>query len=124
MYCKNCGKKLSEKAVVCPECGCVPLQGNNFCPECGQAVDRSLRGACPNCGASLQCISSSDWLTALLLAIFLGTLGIHRFYTGYTAIGIVQLLTLGGCGIWALIDIILIASGSYKDADGCLLQRR
>ncbi len=64
-----------------------------------------------------------DWLTTLLLAIFLGGLGVHRFYTGHIGIGIAQLLTLGGCGIWSLIDIIQIATGSFKDADGNPLLR-
>ena len=59
-----------------------------------------------------------DWLTTLLLAIFLGGFGVHRFYTGHIGIGIAQLLTLGGCGIWSLIDIIMIATGSFKDAEG------
>lgn len=57
-------------------------------------------------------------LTALLLAIFVGGLGIHRFYLGYTTIGIIQLLTLGGCGIWALIDLIRIATGDLKPFNG------
>lgn len=65
-----------------------------------------------------------DWLTTLLLAIFLGGLGVHRFYTGHTGIGIAQLVTLGGCGIWSLIDIIMIATGSFKDAEGNPLVRR
>ena len=59
-----------------------------------------------------------DYLTALLLSIFLGYLGIDRFYMGYIGLGILKLLTLGGCGIWALIDIILIATKNLKDADG------
>ncbi len=57
-------------------------------------------------------------LVAILLCIFLGGLGIHRFYLGYTLIGIIQLLTIGGCGIWALIDLILIAIGNLNDKDG------
>ncbi|MFZ9889097.1 MAG: NINE protein [Myxococcota bacterium] len=68
-------------------------------------------------------VGRRDWVTTLLLALFLGGAGIHRFYTGHTAIGIVQLLTGGGCGIWALVDVVLIATGSYKDADGLLLKK-
>lgn len=54
----------------------------------------------------------------LLLSFFLGCFGIHRFYTGYTAIGIMQLLTMGGCGIWTFIDFINICLNNYKDAKG------
>jgi len=50
-----------------------------------------------------------SWLLALLLSIFLGSLGIDRFYMGYIGTGILKLITFGGFGIWALIDIILIA---------------
>ena len=57
-------------------------------------------------------------LVALLLALFIGVLGIHRFYLGYMGIGIIQLLTLGGFGIWALIDLIMIITGSLKPKDG------
>ncbi len=57
-------------------------------------------------------------LIALLLVIFVGGLGIHRFYLGYTWQGVVQLLTLGGCGIWALIDLIRIITGDLKPKDG------
>lgn len=59
--------------------------------------------------------------TALLLSFFLGTLGVDRFYLGYTGLGIGKLLTLGGCGIWALIDFIMIAMRKVPAADGSAL---
>ncbi len=63
-----------------------------------------------------------QFMTALLLSLFLGGLGIDRFYLGYTVLGIVKLLTGGGCGIWWLIDLILIATKHLKDANGNELQ--
>lgn len=61
---------------------------------------------------------SKSQLVAVLLAFFLGGLGIHRFYLGYTWQGVVQLLTLGGCGVWALIDFIRILIGDLGPKDG------
>jgi TM2 domain-containing membrane protein YozV len=52
------------------------------------------------------------------LCFFLGALGIHRFYLGYIGIGIIQLLTAGGCGIWVLIDFIRIIIGDLGPKDG------
>lgn len=57
-------------------------------------------------------------LVALLLCAFLGGLGIHRFYLGYTWQGIVQLLTGGACGVWTLIDFIRIITGSLVPKNG------
>ena len=57
-------------------------------------------------------------LTAILLCFFLGGLGIHRFYLGYTLIGLIQLLTFGGFLIWAIIDFIRLIIGSLKDSEG------
>ncbi len=56
-------------------------------------------------------------ILALLPAAF-GFFGIHRFYTGHIGIGVGQLLTAGGCGIWQLIDIISIFQGKFTDKDG------
>lgn len=62
--------------------------------------------------------SDKEWLVTLLLSLFLGTLGVHRFYVGKIGTGILQLITLGGCGIWTLIDIIMIVTGNFQDKDG------
>ncbi len=64
-----------------------------------------------------------DWLVTLLLSIFLGYLGVDRFYTGSIVFGILKLVTAGGCGIWWIVDVILIATGSYKDGQGRPLVR-
>jgi len=62
--------------------------------------------------------SDKQYMTTLLLSIFLGSLGIDRFYLGDTGAGIGKLLTLGGCGIWTIIDIVNIATHKVSDSDG------
>ncbi len=63
------------------------------------------------------------WMVALLLSFFLGGYGVDRFYLGYTGLGVLKLLTLGGCGIWSIIDFIMIVIGSMKDAEGRELEK-
>ncbi|HET9083142.1 MAG TPA: NINE protein [Candidatus Limnocylindrales bacterium] len=67
--------------------------------------------------------SDKDWLTAVLLSLFVGWLGIDRFYLGYTGLGIAKLLTLGFFGIWVLIDLVLIIMGRLPDSNGLPLRR-
>jgi TM2 domain-containing membrane protein YozV len=59
-----------------------------------------------------------SWMTTLLLCLFAGTIGVHRFYVGKTGSGVAQLLTLGGCGIWTLVDLVMILTGKFTDAQG------
>lgn len=59
-----------------------------------------------------------NWTTTLILAILLGELGIDRFYLGKIGTGILKLLTAGGCGIWWLYDIIMVATNKTVDAAG------
>ena len=74
-------------------------------------------------GGPMGPVSDKEFLTALLLSIFLGGLGVDRFYLGYTGLGVAKLLTLGGCGIWSIIDIIMIATGKLGDSEGRPLKR-
>jgi len=102
MYCPKCGKDVVDDAVICI--------------SCGRAINNNL--PVPDTG------TQKDWLTTLLLSLFLGVLGVHRFYTGHTGIGIAQLLTFGGCGIWSFIDFIMIVTNAYKDSNGQPLLRK
>lgn len=68
--------------------------------------------------ASDSGVSSQNWLVALLLCIFLGTLGIHRFYVGKIGTGILMLLTAGLFGVLWIIDIIMISIGGFTDRNG------
>lgn len=99
-FCSDCGEIINIKAEICPKCGVRQINVIN--PETQEI--------------------KSKWITTLLLCWFLGVFGVHRFYTGHTLIGLIQLFTLGGCGIWALIDLVLIIVGSYKDSDGNILK--
>lgn len=115
-------------------CGYAPRTGTSFCYQCGQPSNPQAV-VCVNCGVALGGGGGVDQqnrkLIAGLLGIFLGGLGVHRFYLGYTMIGIIQLvLCLSGiltCGItsiaayiWGLVEGIMIIAGAgiTKDAKG------
>lgn len=119
MYCRNCKKEVAEQAIMCVSCGVPPRAGKKYCQDCGAKTDPNA-AICVKCGVKLA-QTGKDWLVTLLLCIFLGGLGVHRFYTGNIGMGVGQLMTLGGCGIWTLIDFILIVTDAYRDANGAPL---
>lgn len=98
-----------------------------FCSNCGAIITKSAE-ICPRCGVRQKLNSttevSTNWLTALLLCIFLGGIGAHRFYVGKIGTGILMLVTLGGCGIWAIIDLIMIVTGKFTDSNGNLVSQK
>lgn len=67
-------------------------------------------------------LSEKGFVPTLLLCFFLGMFGVHRFYAGKIGTGILQLVTLGGLGIWAMIDFVIIACGNFKDKRGLLIK--
>ena len=160
-FCTNCGckKTENENAVFCPNCGSPVANGASFCTNCGTAVNSAFAtprcancgvelaagvAFCPNCGNPVkttvftqpqteEVVGEKSKLAAGLLGIFLGGLGVHNFYLGYTGKAIGQLLlgTVGwilcglgpiASGIWGLVEGIMILSGSIKkDGKGKLL---
>ncbi len=134
MYCRNCGNEMDNNAAVCVKCGVAAGNGTSYCPNCGQAT---MPGAatCTNCGVLLaQPVPQGEQkskIAAGLLGIFLGCLGVHNFYLGYTGKAVAQLLiSVLSCfilsfasAIWGLVEGILILTGSIdKDAKGIPLK--
>jgi TM2 domain-containing membrane protein YozV len=114
-------QKKKDDEIFCPSCGSVIKKSVKFCPNCGKSSE-SIGGNVP----IEPVVSLSEqrekreqrWLICLLLSIFLGGLGAHRFYTNKIGTAILMIVTLGGFGIWYIIDIIIIAIGKFRDKDG------
>jgi len=67
-------------------------------------------------------VSEKGFVPTILLCFFLGSLGVHRFYVGKVVSGIFMLLTLGGLGIWTLVDFVVIVLGNFKDSKGLYIK--
>ena len=67
--------------------------------------------------------NSIDWLALFLLTFFVGVLGVHRFYVGKIGTGVLMLITLGGLGVWFLVDLLLVVTGQFTNKDGKKIPR-
>ena len=100
------------------------METTKLCPFCNNEINVEAT-RCKYCKKWINepVNKPRKFLDTLLLSWFLGIYGIHRFYTGYYAIGVVQLLTLGGCGIWSMIDFVSICLGNFKDSKDLPLEK-
>ena len=136
MFCPQCGSNIPDAAVRCKHCGAdtAPFSKESapppmvFCRSCGSQISRDA-DVCVHCGKATRESrpvtgphgEERSWLVSVVLcaALFLtGFGGMHRFYTGHIGTGLLQLFTVGGCGIWQFIDLLLILTGAFRDAEG------
>ena len=76
-----------------------------------------------NSNESTGLTTDNTWLVTLLLCLFVGFLGVHRFYVGKVGTGILHLITLGFFGLWTLIDLIMIVMGKFTNKEGKFINK-
>lgn len=122
MFCKNCGKELDDKAVICPGCG---VATDNFKIQQEQTTQTNVPqpitivNTNTNTNTNFMRAPKNKWIALVLCILgFLGFAGFHRFYAGKIGSGILYFLTAGIFGIGTIIDAILILVGNFKDKYG------
>ncbi len=105
---------------VCTQCGNSLESADQFCTNCGAKIGLESQGD-KTSQKSMSPVaenSAKSPLVTLLLCLFLGMFGIHRFYVGKFGTGLLMFLTGGGLGIWFLVDLILIVTNKFEDSEG------
>lgn len=99
----------------------VSPRPTKHCYACGGVID-AMAVVCPNCGVGqntpVAYATEKRILPAAALCLLFGVFGAHRFYVGKTGTAFMQLFTLGGLGIWAMIDLVMIIVGAFQDDEG------
>jgi hypothetical protein len=104
--------EAAASIVYCARCGGVMSATDRFCHACGWEVGSS---EAPRIPTPVVNPSDRNRLTALLLCVFLGWLGAHRFYVGKIGTGLIWLFTFAFLGIGVIYDLIIIATGEFRD---------
>lgn len=109
-FCKHCGAKIPEAAVICTACGCQ-VEEIKKAEQPSIVINNSNTNSNVNNNVNAAVVfgkkAKNKWV-AVLLCFFLGAFGIHRFYEGKIGTGILWLITGGLCGIGWLIDFIIL----------------
>ena len=98
----------------------APTRTTRQCHGCGRIIDGEAV-VCMGCGVmqpAARALDERKLLPTFLLAFLLGPFGAHRFFVGKIGTGILQLCTLGGLGIWMLVDLIMLVTGEFRDKEG------
>ncbi|KTD04790.1 DUF4864 domain-containing protein [Fluoribacter gormanii] len=107
-FCKHCGNNLTPDA--------------QFCSKCGASIEADSSSSQIQSPCSIKESHQKSPIIVLILGLFLGVFGIHRIYVGKITTGLLMLLTVGGLGIWYLIDLILLVTNKFEDKNGNLIQ--
>lgn len=99
-FCKECGEKIAKKAVVCPKCGC---QVENTASAAPQIVIENQNQNVQSQNAVPVGKEKNKWV-ALLLLLFFGAVGGHKFYEGKVGMGVLYIFTLGLLGVGVIVD--------------------
>ena len=118
--CPSCGSRVLAAAEVCPKCGVRQHSASPLRDVESLAYGPLTTTEAPQGGTSA--VSEKRILPTLLFCVLLGIFGGHRFYVGRPVSAVLQLVTIGGLGIWWLVDLILLLTESFKDGNGRRLQ--
>lgn len=105
-------------AGFCTQCGARMRIGDRFCDNCRWDSESDTPGQPPPSPRNLGPASNYNRLTILLLCLFLGPFGVHRFYVGRVGSGLLWLFTFGLLGVGVIYDLVLIATGEFRDEQG------